>query len=66
MPFFSIDTLRVRGSVIPSVMTDVVVITSFSALVMSVEASHFFEHTLNIPSVIGKQQKKKKGPPSEN
>ncbi|GJJ68223.1 ion channel-forming bestrophin family protein [Entomortierella parvispora] len=46
------DTLRIRGSVIPAVTTDVFVITTFSAVVMSLEASHIFDFTLNIPSVI--------------
>ncbi|KAG0050401.1 hypothetical protein BGZ83_004825 [Gryganskiella cystojenkinii] len=47
------DTLRIRGSVIPSVMTDVFVITSFSALITFIEFKGLPEGvSLNIPSVI--------------
>ncbi|KAF9906478.1 hypothetical protein EC991_000647 [Linnemannia zychae] len=46
------DTLRVRGSVIPSVITDVVLITTFSASLLAVEKSNILPRSLNIPSVI--------------
>ncbi|KAF9898405.1 hypothetical protein BX616_004077 [Lobosporangium transversale] len=46
------DTLRFRGSVIPSVIKDVVVITSFSYFVIFLENSKFFDGSLNIPNMI--------------
>ncbi|KAI1318452.1 hypothetical protein EDD11_006536 [Mortierella claussenii] len=46
------DVLRLRGSVIPSVLKDVVVITSFSALVLFIEKSKILDHTLNVPNMI--------------
>ncbi|KAF9119629.1 hypothetical protein BGW39_000165 [Mortierella sp. 14UC] len=46
------DTLRIRGSVIPSVITDVVLITSFSASLLAVEKSHILGGSLNVASVI--------------
>ncbi|KAG0346190.1 hypothetical protein BG004_002222 [Podila humilis] len=46
------DSLRIRGSVIPSVLYDVMVITVFSAAVMFVHASEYFEGGLNVPNVI--------------
>ncbi|KAF9274177.1 hypothetical protein BGZ68_000894 [Mortierella alpina] len=48
------DTLRLRGSVIPTVIKDVVIITCFSSLVMSLETAQVLgeNRTLNVPSVI--------------
>ncbi|KAG0302659.1 hypothetical protein BGZ98_007333, partial [Dissophora globulifera] len=46
------NTLRIRGSVIPSVITDVIIITTFSAAVIFVEFSHFLEGSLNVPNMI--------------
>ncbi|KAF9929729.1 hypothetical protein FBU30_001245 [Linnemannia zychae] len=46
------DTLRVRGSVIPSVVTDVVLITTFSAVLLVVEKSNVLGKSLNVASVI--------------
>ncbi|KAG0371125.1 hypothetical protein BGX24_001829, partial [Mortierella sp. AD032] len=45
-------TLRIRGSVIPSVITDVVLITSFAISLVAVERSHILSKSLNIASVI--------------
>ncbi|KAF9183201.1 hypothetical protein BGZ50_004394 [Haplosporangium sp. Z 11] len=45
-------TLRLRGSVIPSVLPDVMIITGFSATIMFFETSEIFGITLNIASVI--------------
>ncbi|KAF9557021.1 hypothetical protein EC968_007860 [Mortierella alpina] len=48
------DSLRLRGSVIPAVIKDVIIITSFSALIMSLETAHVLgeNRTLNVPGVI--------------
>ncbi|KAF9991204.1 hypothetical protein BGZ75_002831 [Mortierella antarctica] len=48
------DSLRLRGSVIPAVVKDVIIITSFSCLVMSLETAHVLgeNRTLNVPGVI--------------
>ncbi|KAG0275838.1 hypothetical protein BGZ95_008327 [Linnemannia exigua] len=46
------DTLRVRGSVIPSVITDVVLITSFATALLAVEKSNIIGRSLNVASVI--------------
>ncbi|KAF8946730.1 hypothetical protein BGZ47_011556 [Haplosporangium gracile] len=46
------DTLRIRGSVIPSVITDVIIITSFAASLLAVEKSNILGRSLNVASVI--------------
>ncbi|KAF9949969.1 hypothetical protein BGZ70_001566 [Mortierella alpina] len=48
------DSLRLRGSVIPAVLKDVFIITSFSCLVMGLETAHVAgeNRTLNVPGVI--------------
>ncbi|KAG0345477.1 hypothetical protein BGZ54_005561, partial [Gamsiella multidivaricata] len=46
------DTLRIRGSVIPSVLTDVVIITSFSATILAIEKFNWLERSLNVPNMI--------------
>ncbi|KAG0265772.1 hypothetical protein BG011_004126 [Mortierella polycephala] len=48
------DTLRIRGSVIPTVLSDVMIITGFSSAIMFVERSGWLGEgvTLKIPSVI--------------
>ncbi|KAG0204520.1 hypothetical protein BGX28_003568 [Mortierella sp. GBA30] len=46
------DTLRVRGSVIPTVVSDVLIITAFSSTIMFVETSKIVGHSLNVPGVI--------------
>ncbi|KAF9543939.1 hypothetical protein EC957_000304 [Mortierella hygrophila] len=46
------DTLRIRGSVIPSVITDVIIITSFAATLLAVEKSNVLGRSLNVASVI--------------
>jgi predicted membrane chloride channel (bestrophin family) len=49
------DTLRVRGSVIPSVISDVILITAFAASLLAVEKSDILGgRSLNVASVIGK------------
>lgn len=53
------DTLRVRGSVIPTVLSDVLIITTFSAAIMFVETSGYLPEgkSLKVPGVIGKLSK---------
>ncbi|KAF9292497.1 hypothetical protein BGZ74_000234, partial [Mortierella antarctica] len=46
------DSLRVRGSVIPSVFKDVMVITAFSSCIMFVHYENYIEGGLNVPNVI--------------
>ncbi|CAO3565656.1 unnamed protein product [Mortierella alpina] len=48
------DSLRLRGSVIPAVLKDVAIITSFSCLVMGLETAQVAgeNRTLNVPGVI--------------
>ncbi|KAG0255479.1 hypothetical protein BG011_005089, partial [Mortierella polycephala] len=46
------DTLRIRGSVIPAVLPDVLIITGFSATVMFIETTGIVGRTLNVASVI--------------
>ncbi|KAF9351669.1 hypothetical protein BGX26_010364 [Mortierella sp. AD094] len=46
------DTLRLRGSVIPSVLTDVITITSFTTLLLIIEKSNIIKHSLNVPNSI--------------
>ncbi|KAF9952441.1 hypothetical protein BGZ72_006279 [Mortierella alpina] len=48
------DTLRVRGSVIPTVLSDVLIITTFSAAIMFVETSGYLPEgkSLKVPGVI--------------
>ncbi|KAF9997823.1 hypothetical protein BGZ79_008474 [Entomortierella chlamydospora] len=46
------DTLRVRGSVIPSVIADVVVVTTFTSILVFIEKSHIIDHSLNVPNII--------------
>ncbi|KAF9147294.1 hypothetical protein BG015_011095 [Linnemannia schmuckeri] len=46
------DTLRVRGSVIPSVITDVIIITAFATSLLAIEKSHILGRSLNVASVI--------------
>ncbi|KAG0202188.1 hypothetical protein BGX28_005210 [Mortierella sp. GBA30] len=46
------NTLRLRGSVIPAVISDVIVITAFSATIMAIESSHVLSFTLTVPGVI--------------
>ncbi|KAG0297815.1 hypothetical protein BGZ96_004745 [Linnemannia gamsii] len=45
-------TLRIRGSVIPSVISDVIIITTFAASLLAVEKSNIIGRTLNVASVI--------------
>ncbi|KAF9368782.1 hypothetical protein BGX21_006348, partial [Mortierella sp. AD011] len=45
-------TLRVRGSVIPSVIADVVVVTTFTSILVFIEKSHIIGHSLNVPNII--------------
>ncbi|ORZ16170.1 Bestrophin, RFP-TM, chloride channel-domain-containing protein [Lobosporangium transversale] len=46
------DTLRVRGSVIPTVLTDVLIITSFTATIQYVDSLRILPFRLVFPSVI--------------
>ncbi|KAF9102392.1 hypothetical protein BGX27_011018 [Mortierella sp. AM989] len=46
------DSLRFRGSVIPSVITDVIVITCFTTVVISIEKANIIGHSLNVPNII--------------
>ncbi|KAG0335559.1 hypothetical protein BG004_008402 [Podila humilis] len=46
------DTLRVRGSVIPTVISDVLIVTAWSACIIFVEHKQYLPFTLNFPQVI--------------
>ncbi|KAG0342610.1 hypothetical protein BG000_003217 [Podila horticola] len=46
------DSLRIRGSVIPSVFKDVMVIATFSSCIMFVHYENYIEGGLNVPNVI--------------
>ncbi|KAF9577458.1 hypothetical protein BGW38_007321 [Lunasporangiospora selenospora] len=46
------DSLRIRGSVIPAILSDVFIISSFSVLVMVAQKTNLFGRSLNVPSVI--------------
>ncbi|KAF9434146.1 hypothetical protein BGZ76_008505 [Entomortierella beljakovae] len=46
------NTLRVRGSVIPSVVTDVIVVTTFATIVLYIDKSHIIRYPLNVPNII--------------
>jgi hypothetical protein len=55
--FSLIDSLRWRGSVIPTVISDVIIITVFTALVIGVDRSGLIPYRLNVPNMIGKSFK---------
>ncbi|KAF8927722.1 Bestrophin, RFP-TM, chloride channel-domain-containing protein [Dissophora ornata] len=46
------DSLRLRGSVIPSVIKDVIIITGFSSIVLTIEFSNWLDRSLNVPNMI--------------
>ncbi|KAF8985184.1 hypothetical protein BGZ46_005730 [Entomortierella lignicola] len=46
------DTLRLRGSVIPAVVTDVIIITCFSSVLVYIEKAKYINGTLNVPNII--------------
>jgi len=51
---FLIDALRLRGSVIPTVLPDVLFITTFTALVQLVQSTGVLPFDLFFPNIIGK------------
>ncbi|KAF9102751.1 hypothetical protein BGX29_004230 [Mortierella sp. GBA35] len=46
------DTLRVTGSVIPTVLPDVLIVTGFTATIQFIQTRHFLPFSLFFPSVI--------------
>ncbi|KAI9237033.1 MAG: Bestrophin/UPF0187 [Podila humilis] len=46
------DTLRIRGSVIPSVISDVCIVTCWSAAIIFIEHGKYLPFSLNFPQVI--------------
>ncbi|KAF9430983.1 hypothetical protein BGZ94_000929 [Podila epigama] len=46
------NTLRIRGSVIPKVLSDCLIVTAWTASIIFIEHSKYFDFTLNFPSVI--------------
>ncbi|KAG0350544.1 hypothetical protein BG005_009907 [Podila minutissima] len=46
------DTLRIRGSVIPTIISDVLIVTAWSATIIFIEKGGFLPFTLNFPPVI--------------
>ncbi|KAF9349873.1 hypothetical protein BGX34_001553 [Mortierella sp. NVP85] len=46
------DSLRWRGSVIPTVISDVIIITVFTALVIGLDRSGLIPYRLNVPNMI--------------
>ncbi|KAG0227581.1 Bestrophin, RFP-TM, chloride channel-domain-containing protein [Mortierella sp. GBAus27b] len=46
------DSLRWRGSVLPAVISDVIIVTTFSAAIIFIEKSQIIDHTLNVPNMI--------------
>ncbi|KAF9210262.1 hypothetical protein BGZ59_009669 [Podila verticillata] len=46
------DSLRIRGSVIPAVFKDVMIITTFSSTIMFIHYEKYIKGGLNVPNVI--------------
>ncbi|KAF9386442.1 hypothetical protein CPB97_003707 [Podila verticillata] len=46
------DSLRIRGSVIPAVFKDVMIITTFSSTIMFIHYEKYIKSGLNVPNVI--------------
>ncbi|KAG0332887.1 hypothetical protein BG000_009654 [Podila horticola] len=46
------DTLRIRGSVIPTIISDVMIVTAWAATIIFIEKGEYLPFTLNFPPVI--------------